>query len=148
MFKDIQEFHKKFGIEYKGSPRQLPQDISDFRIKFMQEELDEYTDAKTLDEKFDALIDLVYVALGAAHLHGFPFNKGWLVVHRANMKKIRATKAEQSKRGYASDVIKPDGWQPPDIDKVLRDHIKLLKMLERQQSNSSAHQYLMDEGDH
>ena len=64
----------------------------------------------------DALVDLVYVALGTAYLHGFgpqKFNEAWRRVHEKNMEKIRAPSADHSKRGSAFDVIKPAGWTPP-----------------------------------
>lgn len=64
-------------------------------------------------EVFDCLIDLVYVALGTAYVHRFPFTEGWKRVHAANMAKERATSTEQSKRGSQLDVIKPPGWIPP-----------------------------------
>lgn len=141
-FQDVALFHQKFGLDYEAKPRALPGDIEDFRIKFMQEELDEYVEAMKnyhntfnqmalpgyyhpqsldhLEKAFDALIDLAYVLLGTAYLHGFPFIEGWRRVHEANMKKIRATDSSQSKRGSSQDVIKPQGWQAP----VLIDLIK------------------------
>lgn len=115
-YRDILDFHVKFGLVYFGGPRPLPTDLKDFRIKFMEEELNEYkraVDVGDLEGQLDALVDLVYVALGTAHLQGFKFNEAWKRVHQANMRKVRATSEEQSKRGTASDVIKPVGWEPP-----------------------------------
>lgn len=67
---------------------------------------------------FDALIDLVYVALGTAYLHGFNFPEGWRRVHEANMAKVRVENVEQSLagsgRGSVYDVVKPEGWLAPD----------------------------------
>lgn len=119
---DIVNFHEKFGNEYDGEPRELPTELSNFRIYFLQEELDEYIDAvrnKDLEKQFDALIDLVYVAIGTAYIQGFPFNKGWQLVHSANMKKIRATSIEQSTRASLFDVVKPEGWVAPDLKPLL-----------------------------
>jgi predicted HAD superfamily Cof-like phosphohydrolase len=73
-------------------------------------------------QAFDALIDLNYVSHGTAHLLGYPWQEGWDAVQAANMAKERATSAEASKRGSAFDVIKPEGWKPPDIGAVLRSH--------------------------
>lgn len=118
-----------------------------FRLQFLEEELDEYRmsvnvllDELTrppslydqgevlthMERALDALVDLVYVALGTAHLHGFDFNEAWRRVHAANMKKIRAPSAEASKestgRGHAFDVIKPPGWEPPSHKDLVEDH--------------------------
>lgn len=115
MLKDIEAFHLKYGLAYNGQPRMLDEKTSSFRAGFIEEELDEYILADTMEDKFDALIDLVYVALGTAYLHGFNFEEGWNRVHSANMKKVRATQADQSKRGSSQDVVKPEGWEPPDL---------------------------------
>ena len=117
----IIDFHKKFDLEYTGGSRQLPPEL-EFRIKFLQEELDEYTEAIAqgdLEKQFDALIDLVYVAIGNAYLQGFPFNRGFSLVQIANMAKVRATRSEDSKRGSSHDVIKPEGWTAPDLKPLL-----------------------------
>lgn len=123
MMQDIEEFHKKFELVYEGAPRFLPDDLAKFRLMFMSEELDEYFDASgvgnepNLEKQLDALVDLVYVALGTAYLHGFgngKFNEAWRRVHAANMTKVRALRAEDSTRGSTYDVVKPAGWQAPD----------------------------------
>lgn len=124
---DIRRFHERFQIEYGGPPRALPEELSDFRVEFLMEELDEYIDAVdcgSLEAQFDALLDLVYVALGTAYLHGFPFQDGWDEVQRANMTKVRAASAEDSKRNSFYDVVKPRGWQPPDLARVLEKRVR------------------------
>lgn len=113
--KDIEDFHKKYGLAYEGKPRHLVGDLKAFRQLFMEEELTEYALAYSLVDKLDALVDLVYVALGTAYLHGFDFREAWRRVHEANMKKIRASRANESKRGTSLDVVKPPGWQAPDL---------------------------------
>ena len=125
MWLDVVQFHHKFKRDYSGPPRVLPEDMMDFRIKFMQEELDEYKRAwgdvrmdgdslKQRENMLDALVDLVYVALGTAYLHGFNFAEAWRRVQRANMAKTISTNNADSKRGNASlDVIKPPGWTAP-----------------------------------
>ena len=124
--RDISDFHVKFNLEYTGPVRVLPDDVAEFRIKFMQEELFEYIEGVVegdIEKQFDALIDLVYVALGTAYLQGMPFDKGWELVQAANMAKVKAgPNGEGSKRGSPHDVIKPEGWAPPDHGPLLRDH--------------------------
>jgi len=109
--RDIVDFHQQFGLKYDGPPRALPGELSRFRTNFLFEELAEYSEAETLEKKLDALVDLVYVALGTAHLHGFDFDAAWDRVHRANMQKIRGP----SVRSGEYDVIKPAGWVAPDL---------------------------------
>ena len=46
---------------------------------------------------------------------GLPWPQLWDEVQRANMAKERAKHAGESKRGSALDVVKPEGWVPPDV---------------------------------
>jgi predicted HAD superfamily Cof-like phosphohydrolase len=122
MVEDIEAFHKKFRLSYTGKPRALTKGMSDFRVGFMEEELDEYKHAvkkKDLEGQFDALIDLIYVALGTAYIQGFDFEEGWRRVQEANMSKMRVENAADSKRKSSYDVIKPEGWTPPDLSDLV-----------------------------
>lgn len=118
----IKEFHAKFKLEHSDGPRALPIELLDFRLKFMFEELNEYIEAVAegdLEGQYDALIDLVYVAIGTAYLQGFPFMEGFERVHEANMKKVRALRETDSKRGSVYDVVKPEGWTAPVLKDLL-----------------------------
>jgi predicted HAD superfamily Cof-like phosphohydrolase len=140
---DVEEFHSKFGLTYDGRPRVLPLELAEFRRQFLGEEVQEYTDhsfmaaqalahlddrsrdaliRRNLEEMLDALVDEVYVCLGTAQLHGFNFREAWRRVHAANMRKVRAINAAESKRGTTFDVVKPPGWTPPDHSDLVRDH--------------------------
>lgn len=128
-FDDVGRFHRKFGltsVSHEGvGPREVDPALIEFRVGTMREEIDEYEEAHAEGDPakaFDALLDLVYFALGTAHIEGFPWQAGWEEVHRANMAKQRSqSQSEGPERGSSWDVIKPDGWAPPDIDKVLFD---------------------------
>lgn len=126
-FDDVGRFHRTFGLPYSHttllSPRLIKLDLVKFRLKFLHEEMFELIDAYLRDDLpdiSDALVDIVYVAMGTAHHHGLPWEPLWNEIQRANMKKIRARFEEESKRGSTHDVIKPSGWEPPDIAGVLR----------------------------
>lgn len=117
---DIRDFHRKFGLEYKGPPRFLSDELYQFRLKFMQEELQEYNMAyheNNLEKMLDGLVDLLYVAFGTAHLHGFNIEEAWRRVHEANMQKVRGERNDdRSTRGGSTyDVVKPKGWKPASL---------------------------------
>lgn len=119
LYQDVCEFHEKFGLPSPDTVTSglISREAFDFRVKFMKEELDEYIEAyvnRDPVKAIDALVDLVYVTLGTAAFHGFPFDQVWEVVHRANMKKVRTPSKDLSKRGSAFDVIKPPGWVGPE----------------------------------
>lgn len=148
-FGDVGRFHYKFGLranQFDGwGPLPFDSEMIEFRIKFMGEELIEFIEGAGYRielgpdnhpklvrsegvepdhaQMFDALIDLVYVALGTAHLQGYPWQKGWDLVQTANMAKVRAAKdGSNSKRGSSLDVVKPEGWTAPDIEGLLRSY--------------------------
>ena len=114
LFEMVEQFHKYFGLEVIG--KNLPVDVANYRVGFLQEELDEikkgYQDGNN-EEVLDGLVDLVYVALGTAYFHGFDFNEAFRRVHVANLNKQRASDSTESKRGSSLDLVKPEGWEKP-----------------------------------
>ena len=122
ILKDIDNFHKKYGFE-KNEKVDIPDnsELINFRTAFLMEELAEYTNAITKKDTagaLDALVDIVYIALGTAWLFNLPFEKAWNEVQKANMSKIRA-KDKTGKRGTKFDVIKPKDWKAPNIGKII-----------------------------
>lgn len=118
----VNAFHLKFGVPMSDIPELPSPEVYDFRHKFLQEELNEFREGyeeKNLHKMADALIDLVYVAQGTALMMGLPWSALWGEVQRANMSKVRATHADQSKRKSTLDVVKPAGWKAPDFTGIL-----------------------------
>ncbi len=118
-WENVKAFHQKFKIPQSQFPGFYYSDreMMKFRIKFLQEELDEFKEAVEKDDTvkgFDALLDLVYVALGTAYICNFPWYKGWQAVQDANMRKVRGNK-KTSTRGSEYDVVKPSGWIGPEL---------------------------------
>ena len=70
-------------------------------------------------DQLDALVDQLYIIYGTAYLQGFDIDAAFQKVHEANMKKIRTEREEDSKRGSKFDVVKPEGWTPPDLTEFL-----------------------------
>lgn len=133
MIYQVHEFHAKFGLptgktDLLMSGGEEAKLAAEFRIKFMQEELDEFVEAYARGDKvkaFDALLDLAYVVYGTALFMGidpFKWTIGMLAVHDANMRKIRVESSDQSKRGSKFDVVKPKGWESPEphLEELLR----------------------------
>ena len=110
----LKAMHTKFDLANTTGPAALSFEEKQFRIKAMQEELDEYADAQTLDDSYDALLDLIVFAIGTLERHGFPLLDGFMAVMEANMKKELAGSNEASKRGFKRDLVKPAGWTGPE----------------------------------
>ena len=118
MWDSIVAFHEKFGHEMPSEPVYLDPKVHDFRMAFIEEELTEYATADTLEDKVDALVDLVVVIMGTAYMHGFDWPAHWEEVYEANMRKRRASHAGESKRGTSLDIVKPEGWVGPNHKRI------------------------------
>lgn len=103
----------------------------------------------------DGLIDLIYVSVGCAHGLGLDPVPAWMEVHAANMRKIQyvdcptcdgigllssgATCPHCSTssgipgvkkvvlKNSEGKVLKPVGWEPPDLETIVRAQLNLLK---------------------
>lgn len=113
---DIAEMHAKYGVnekvrEFDGE--KLKQFL-EFRVKFLEEELNELKDNMNNPEEIvDALIDLCVVAIGTLDAFDIDSYKAWNEVHKANMNKEVGIKASRPNPLGLPDLIKPEGWTAP-----------------------------------
>jgi predicted HAD superfamily Cof-like phosphohydrolase len=125
--KDIADMHTKYGVNAKVREFNANKlaDFLQFRISFLQEELDEMKAATNGDDVVDALIDLCVVAIGT--LDAFDVNSytAWQRVHEANMNKQVGIKASRPNPLGLPDLIKPEGWTAP----THADNVGLLSKL-------------------
>lgn len=120
-FKDMQDMHKKYGVdkwmnEEKKSDWSRLNKYMDFRIKMMQEELDETRAAfenKNEEEVVDGIIDLCVFAIGTLEVFGVDANKAWDQVYKANMSKEVGIKEGRPNPLGLPDLVKPEGWKGP-----------------------------------
>jgi len=117
---DVAAFHRKFNLPKGPRPgpliRSVGVEVATQRFSHLKEELEEYRKALIAQDtvgEADALVDLVYVALGSAVMMGIPWQACWDAVHGANMRKVQAGTSE--KQG----IVKPAGWEPPDLRSIL-----------------------------
>jgi len=121
ILRDVRNFHKKFDLITKDTPIHLTRRKLHERVECLQEELGEFNEAcqkQDLEGQVDALIDIIYFALGTLVMLGIKpwlFKLLWDDVQRANMSKVRG----KTQRGHAVDVCKPEGWVPPQGAKIL-----------------------------
>jgi len=82
----------------------------------LQEELDELRASNSIEEDVDALIDLIYFAIGGLvrlGLSELQARKAFLAIHRVNMMKKAGVKPTRPQNGDVADAIKPDGLSDP-----------------------------------
>lgn len=114
---DVKQFLDKFGLSCLDKPGFHPMLAQ--RCAHIDEELAELKtaiDNGDLPEVIDALLDIVYISIGTAHLCGFDTDKHWAEIQRANMSKVRGT----TKRGHNFDVKKPENWVAPNHTSILK----------------------------
>jgi len=114
---DMFRMHEKYGVHewVKNNPEKL-KEFLEFRLKFLQEELDETRKAAAAndaEEIVDGLIDLCVVAIGTLDAFGVDAHAAWDEVLKANMAKEVGIKPERPNPLGLPDLMKPEGWQPP-----------------------------------
>ena len=120
---DINDMHRKFGVHewvteqvQLGNKENLQKSL-EFRLKFLEEELNETRAAAIIDknpeEIVDGLIDLCVVAIGTLDAFGIDAHKAWNEVHNANMSKEPGIKESRPNPLGLPDLIKPEGWESP-----------------------------------
>jgi len=114
----MNDMHTKYGVHewVKNNPDKLSEYL-EFRLNFLQEELDETRAGAILDknpeEVVDGLIDLCVVAIGTLDAFGVDAHKAWDEVLKANMAKEVGVKPERPNPLGLPDLIKPEGWTNP-----------------------------------
>ena len=97
------------------------QDQFDLYLKLIQEEVDELqtaVDNNDRIEQLDALIDILVVTVGAVQSLGVDGEGAWKEVMSTNFAKIDTQTGRVRKREDGK-VLKPTGWQPPQLAKYI-----------------------------
>lgn len=109
---DVRLFHEKFGSPHPDVPTMLTEKRARARADWMEEEIGEFLEARSLVDQADAMIDLIYFALGTMVEMGVRPDELFAAVQKANMDKLWP----DGKPHYREDgkIIKPAEWQPPE----------------------------------
>ena len=121
LVRDVREFMVASEYELPTSPRIPRSIIALLRRRLIAEEAGEAINAiheEDIPQIAAELVDLVYVAIGAAQAYGIPFDVVWQKVHAANMRKVDLSLGEIQKDEF-ENIKKPEGWAPPVLPKSL-----------------------------
>ena len=114
---DIADFHRALGVATGTTPAVPAPDRKALRLSLIKEEvIDELLPAlqnDNLEKIADGMADAIVVILGTALEYGIDLGPVWEEIHRTNMAKAGGPRREDGK------ILKPEGWQPPDICGVL-----------------------------
>ena len=125
VFKDQEMFMRACGQEVDAP------NMEQFKMyaNLIGEEVNEFWDAvdkKDDVEIFDALLDIIVVAVGAGVSAGFPMQFGWDEVVLSNMRKVDP-KTGMVQRRADGKILKPEGWKPPNLLKVMERNASFKK---------------------
>ena len=93
----------------------------DLYRNLISEEVGELIEAVQNDdrvEQLDALIDILVVTIGAIHSMGADAEGAWKEVLQTNLAKIDSKTGKVIKRNDGK-VLKPKGWQAPNLGRFL-----------------------------
>ena len=107
----VKHFHNGAGQPVGEEPTILSRSQVDRRILWIKNELEELSEAKTIEEQADAVTDCLYYLLGCYVEMGIKPDSLFEIVHKANMKKLENRMIDDDGK-----VLKPRGWMHPDAE--------------------------------
>ena len=144
--KQVTEFMGKVDQATPDMPAVPDASVRALRLRLIQEELRELAEAfgagqpkvttdgrnvewtlrddyvptdKSLDDAYDAVIDLLVVVVGTGVALGTELDEGWEEVCAANMRKIIG-----GYRRADGKWMKPADWQPPNIRRIIQGQVE------------------------
>jgi predicted HAD superfamily Cof-like phosphohydrolase len=120
-FARLVQFHTAIGVPTPLALSPLPHNEIALRLRLITEEYEEAVlafdelsrEAEGAAKVAHELVDLLYVTYGALARLGVDADAVFAEIHRANMAKTHGPRRGDGK------LLKPDGWQPADVGKVL-----------------------------
>lgn len=116
MLSDVYFFNKSILGINRPAPARLSEDEAGWLLMALREEVTELQDSKTLEEDVDALIDLIYFAIGGLCRLGLTKDQAkeaFKAVHRVNVMKKAGVKPSRPQNGSVADAVKPDDLPDP-----------------------------------
>lgn len=109
----VRDFHEKGRHPVAALPTVLASDRVGRRVAWMREEIDEFEQANTVVDQADAIVDLMYFALGTLVEMGVEGEPLFEIVHRANMRKVSGGSVSTRADGK---IQKPADWVTPEVE--------------------------------
>ncbi len=125
MVEDVLAFQRKFACHIGSYPAVPIPSLVKLRLDLITEEYGELlraVDKGCIPSVADAIVDLIYVSIGKAITWGIDIRPIWRAVQRANMAKEGGGQRADGK------ILKPPGWQAPDVQGLIESQIHLAKI--------------------
>ena len=101
----------------KACDQKPSNDSVNLYTRLIEEEYNEFLVARDQDdevEQLDACMDMIWVILGYCYAKGYNVEGAWGEVAKSNLCKIDQSTGKVKKR-HDGKVLKPDGWQEPNL---------------------------------
>lgn len=126
-YDDIVNLHKLIG-QYPEpfTPKLINSQTYFLRIDLIKEEISELfkgMETNNFIAIIDGLVDSIVVLIGTAIAYGIKLQPFWDEIHKTNMAKVIPNIVTSP----SGKILKPDGWIPPDIKKILVEEIRRSK---------------------
>ena len=117
---DVEDFHRACDLPVGEYIQTLSPERTELRRRLIKEESKEMRDElkrNNITGIIDGACDTIVVVLGTLVEMGVDLDPFWDEVHRTNMAKKDGPVREDGKK------LKPEGWLPPDLKRVLKDQL-------------------------
>ncbi|SFJ65342.1 Predicted phosphohydrolase, Cof family, HAD superfamily [Paenibacillus sp. UNC496MF] len=111
-FNQVKAFHQAFNHPVASRPTMMEQARAENRMHWCQEEIQEFLDSDNVVDQADAMIDLMYFALGTLVELGVKPQALMDIVQHANMSKLWPDGKPHYREGDGK-IQKPAGWEDP-----------------------------------
>lgn len=130
MHEMVERFNRQvLDLPIPERPKMLEGPRKDWFLGAAKEELSEFELATSAADQADAIVDLMYFALGRLVEMGVAGRAAFEEVHAANMRKVRGQLSKRpNSLGY--DGLKPPGWRAPDVEGLLSVRLRDVRRLQ------------------
>jgi predicted HAD superfamily Cof-like phosphohydrolase len=118
----LKQWNNATGIKNPSKVTSLLEERMNLRFALMEEENLEYMRARNYTDIADALGDMLYVLVGTIVEHGLADKIEAIFdeIHRSNMTKVVGGKVIRRDDGK---ILKPEGYEKPNLKPILEDSI-------------------------
>jgi len=116
VFEDVKNFMTACDQGKSEQTAMLYLELINEEMNELSEAVEGGSDVATLD----AICDTIWTLIGYAHAKGYPIETAWDAVALSNLRKIDLRTGKVNRRADGK-VLKPEGWKPPDIARILDD---------------------------
>ena len=130
IFYDVDAFMKAAGHGPDPKKVSLYLDLVREEIAELEQAMSDYHAAENLQDEqlakadaLDAICDSIWVLIGLARVMDLPVDQGWDAVTITNLRKVDPELGTVL-RDESGKIMKPSGWRPPDMLRIIQNYDK------------------------